>query len=657
MLDIDHDFKKFFPNLDFELRDFQKKTIEHIVEKGNTLCIMPTGSGKSVVYWMAAVEMKGITLVIAPLTALIEEQAIKIEEHGYSTLVLHSQISAKKQMELLTKFVKGEINPDFIFASPEKIATDGFFEYCLKQRKEDIKLVVVDEVHCVSQWGISFRPFYKHIPDFMDELYGKESWARVLALTATLNPKELKDICDAFKITKKNILKQDILIRSEIQLHVLKFGKEDEKEAKFWEIVKLHSDEKILIYVYRKKGERAVEGLCQSAIAKGYKAAWFHGEMSAFERMDIIEQYKTGQINIVFATNAFGMGIDIPDIRVVIHFMIPESAEQYYQEIGRAARDGQSANAYLLYSDKNIKVKHTHFIDRSFPTESKLQDTFKKIGKRPGIRVLPYFDNEDIQECLPYYLNCGLIRIVCKGFSGLSELYDIADQTIQQYVDSTPGKAFVKTVKKNSITPQELASKIYGALLNGKVKTKKALERWLVINVSTTEISEQQMRTMLDEIEEKESYKHELLNYFIYVLDNSSNSQYLHQEIAGYLGMDKYQLGRIYQSNDGNYVRSKSELIICELLAKAKIKYKYEELLEYEPGRKINPDFTIYLANGRKIFWEHVGMLGSNEYDQNWSKKMEIYREFFPDQLYKTYESGALSKDAEKIIEELKHYE
>lgn len=210
MLDIDHDFKKFFPNLDFELRDFQKKTIEHIVEKGNTLCIMPTGSGKSVVYWMAAVEMKGITLVIAPLTALIEEQAIKIEEHGYSTLVLHSQISAKKQMELLTKFVKGEINPDFIFASPEKIATDGFFEYCLKQRKEDIKLVVVDEVHCVSQWGISFRPFYKHIPDFMDELYGKESWARVLALTATLNPKELKDICDAFKITKKNILKQDI---------------------------------------------------------------------------------------------------------------------------------------------------------------------------------------------------------------------------------------------------------------------------------------------------------------------------------------------------------------------------------------------------------------------------------------------------------------
>lgn len=101
----------------------------------------------------------------------------------------------------------------FIFASPEKIATDGYFEFCLKNRKDDIKLMVIDEVHCVSQWGISFRPFYKRIPDFMDKLFGEDSWCRILALTATLNPLELNDICDSFKITTDNILKQSMLIR------------------------------------------------------------------------------------------------------------------------------------------------------------------------------------------------------------------------------------------------------------------------------------------------------------------------------------------------------------------------------------------------------------------------------------------------------------
>lgn len=179
---------------------------------------------------------------------------------------------------------------------------------------------------------MSFRPFYKCIPDFLDRIFGVDKWCRILALTATLNPKELKDICEEFHILKRNILKQTVLMRSEIQLHTIKFNKEDEKEDKFWDIIKTHRDEKTLVYVYRKKGERAVEGLCEEAISKGYKAAWFHGEMSSNERMDIIEQYRNGSINLVFATNAFGMGIDIKDIRNVIHFMIPESAEQYYQD-------------------------------------------------------------------------------------------------------------------------------------------------------------------------------------------------------------------------------------------------------------------------------------------------------------------------------------
>lgn len=237
MLNLDKDFKECFPKLDFTLSDMQKKVITNVVEKDNTLGIMPTGSGKSAVYWMSAVELKGISIVISPLTALIEEQVQKIEEQGYETLKIHGGVDALKQISILTDFANGKTNPKFIFASPEKIATDGYFEYCLKQRKDEINLIVIDEVHCVSQWGMSFRPFYKRIPDFLDNLYGTGKWARILALTATLNPMELTDICAAFQIKKENIIKQTILMRNEIQLHVMKFIKEDEKEEKFWEAV------------------------------------------------------------------------------------------------------------------------------------------------------------------------------------------------------------------------------------------------------------------------------------------------------------------------------------------------------------------------------------------------------------------------------------
>lgn len=651
MYNLDQDFKQYFPKLGYTLKEFQKKAISNAVGQGNTLCIMPTGGGKSVIYWMSAIELGGITLVVSPLTALIEEQSAKLKAHGYETLIIGGGKKESAQVKELSAFAHHIVNPRFVFASPEKFATDGYFEYCLKQRKSEITLMVIDEVHCVSQWGVSFRPFYKRIPDFLNRVFGDNDWCRVLALTATLNPMELKDICQNFRIEQQNIIKDTLLMRSEIQLHVKKFINEAEKESYFWELLERHRDEKTLVYLYRKKGERGVAGLTQKAIENGYKAAEFHGDMNSRERMQIIEQYRSNEIKLVIATNAFGMGIDIPDIRNVIHFMIPESAEQYYQEVGRAARDGFGANAYLLYSNKNIDVKRTTFIDGSFPTEEKLRETYKNVGKKIGYRTLPYFDNEDIQQCLPYYLSSGLISIICKGFSGLSEVDDIKDPLIQKLYGSTPSKGFVKIVKKNSVSPAELAEIVYSAYLHGNIKLKKPLERWLVINVMNTEISDAQMKTMLDDIEEKRQYKHGLLNYFIYVLENNHNSQHLHQEIARYLGMDKYHLNRIYKTEDGNNVRSKSEVIICEQLAKAGIRYKYEEPLEYKSGKYISPDFTLYLDDGGIYYWEHVGMLGNEDYDDNWTKKLRIYNECFPGQLIKTYESGAIAIDARKIID------
>lgn len=655
---LDEDFQNYFPRLSFTLTDFQKKVIYNVSDKGNTLCILPTGGGKSVIYWMSTLELNGTAIVISPLTALILEQAGKIEEQGYEVLAIHGGVSVTKQMKLLSDFANKKSNPKFIFLSPEKIATDGFLEYCLKCRRDNIKLIVIDEVHCVSQWGMNFRPFYLRIPDFMNQLFGKNQWSRILALTATLNPKEIADICRYFRIEKENIIMNNILMRSGIQLHVSKFLDEEEKTKKFWNIIHNHQDEKILVYVYRKYKKHSVEALCAEAEQRGYKAVAFHGDMDSDERMKIIGEYKDNKYNIVFATNAFGMGIDIPDIRVVIHFMIPESVEQYYQEVGRAARDGHGANAYLLYSDKNIQVKKQYFIDKSFPSEDKIRKVFtEKIGTKQGYQTLAYFDDEEVQQCIPYFIEEGLIDIVCKGFADLKNLTEITDQRLQKLYDSTKNKGYIRTVNQSAkdepITPKELSELVYSCVLSGKAQLLKPLERWLIIKVNSTHLSDGNMKHILDMIDEKKQYKHDLLNYFVYLIETNTNTQELHQEIAAYLGTEKHSLNKIYKTEDGTMVRSKSEVIISNLLHKAKLRYEYEEKLFYEPGKWIEPDFTIYKADGSKAYWEHVGMLGKEDYDLNWAKKIDIYNKYFPGMMVKTYETGVLSDDAKAIIDNM----
>lgn len=650
MSNLDNTFESLFPQLHFQLKDFQKRVITNVSENDNTLCIMQTGGGKSLIYWMSGLVMGGITIVVSPLTSLIVEQMEKIAEQGYEALAIPGGMSAQKQMSVLKDFARGKLNPRFIFLSPEKIATDGFLEICLKARKEDIKLLVIDEVHCVSQWGISFRPFYQRIPDFLTSIYGKDRWIRILGLTATLNPKELADICTAFRISKSNVIKQDLLMRSEIQLHVQKFNDEAEKTAKFWEIVKMHMGEKILVYVYRKYNKHGVEDLCKAALDQGYQAAYFHGDMSAEDRMGIINKFKDNQTSIVFATNAFGMGIDIPDIRVVIHYMIPDSLEQYYQEIGRAARDGHGANAYLLYTNKNIEVKRQYYIDGSFPNEEKLREVYGKIAPNNGFQTLAYFDDEEIQQCLPYYLEAGLISLVCKGFADLKALTSVTDAALQTFIDSTKTKNFITTVKKASVSPTELTGMVYEDIITGKAEVTKALERWLIIDVRYADIDDQAMQAMLETIKEKKKYKHELLDYLVYVVESCSSSQFLHQEIACYLGTDKHNLNRIYETEDGNRVRSKSEVIISNLLYKSNVSYRYEEKLYYADRKWIEPDFTIKAPDGNEYYWEHVGMLGVEDYDNRWLEKLEIYREHFPNRLVRTYESGNLSHDAMEII-------
>lgn len=653
-------FKSEFPLLaeKLSLKPFQESVINSVIDKGSTVAVAPTGEGKSLIYWIASRAIGGTCLVISPLIALIDEQALKLRDQNFEVLAIHAGMGATDQMASLKSFAKGEIHPDFIFASPERMATDGFFEYCIASQKEQVGFVVIDEVHCVSQWGFDFRPFYKHIPRFLNRVFNTQ-WPTILGLTATINPKELQDICEDFNIPTTSILKDDVLLRFDINIAAEKFPDEDSKTERLWELLSDHRDDKILVYQYRKYRKRGVQDLCEKALEKGFNALSFHGDMSGDERQEILREFRERDSLVIFATNAFGMGIDIPDIRVVIHFMIPESIEQYYQEIGRAGRDKKGAEAYILYSNKNIDIRKTHFIDRSYPDCKAINELYTRVTDNTiGYRSLQYFSEEDlVQTALPYFLNCGAISIEGKGFTSLKAFKEINCPQLRSAIASSRTGMVIPVLKKppfNSLHCSDFFSIFYSALVKDKAKLIKSLDKCLIINAYRAELDETELNAIQEEIEAKRQYKHELLEYLVYLLDNFDETKSVHQEIGRYLGVDKHLLNKIHLTESGDWVRSKSEVIIANILYRSNIPFSYEEKLYYGKGKWKEPDFTIHYKN-ITWFWEHLGLLGDEKYNQSWKEKKAIFNSLgILDRVIVTKESAVLSKIANEKVELIK---
>ncbi|MCI2254217.1 RecQ family ATP-dependent DNA helicase [Domibacillus sp. PGB-M46] len=648
-MQLEEVFKEYFPQMakEIKLKEIQKKVIENVLGVNNTLAILPTGGGKSLIYWLSGMALRGITIVVSPLIALIDEQAEKLSEQNISVLKLHSDVKQKEQIELLSKLYNGEYTPSFIFVSPERLAMDGLLEKALKNRKEDIKLIVIDEIHCISQWGESFRPLYTHIPTFLNTVFDK--WPVVLGLSATLNVLEVEDIKKSFYINDKNVIKDVQLMRTEINLICKHFNDEDEKEETFWNLLELHKNEKTLVYVYRKYSKRGVEDFSEKAKEKGIKSVYFHADLSSNEKQNIIRKYKNNEIDLIFATNAFGMGIDIPDIKLVIHFMIPESIAQYYQEVGRASRNKETSNAYLLYTDKNVQIKKTHFINKSFPSYEKIEEKFEEIRDgKTGFRNIEYYNDDTLQLCLPYLLDVGAVKICAKAIHSLKILENIKNTDLQLALEASKPKTFITTLKKTDYTPEELSDLVFESLLKGECSVKRSLAKCLIVEVLVDDLKpfEQRINEM---IKEKKKFKYDQLDYFVYTIDRTENSVELHQEIAQFLGVSKWDLNKIYATEKGDKVRSKSEVVIANTLFNKNIPYEYEKTLLLSNGKQMSPDFTIQLS-GKTYFLEHIGMLNNEQYSERWLEKRKLYDKFYKENLLITYESPNLATDALNLI-------
>lgn len=342
-------------------REPQKEIIKSILQGDDILAILPTGAGKSICYQLPSLILEGLTIVISPLISLMQDQVEQIK-HKIPAAYLNSFQTFKEQQIISAKILEGKIK--LLYVSPEKFNTDGFKELI---KKIKVSLIAVDEAHCISQWGHDFRPSYLKIPDVFNEI----PRCTVAAFTATATPEVRADIIQKLKLLTPKIFVKGFF-RANIYLEVIKIKNRVEKIYDFLNEIK---GSKIIYCPTRKD----TEDLNEKLLKQNFNSLPYHAGMTKDERKTIQEFFTDNKSDIIVATNAFGMGINKPDIRSVIHFGMPGSIESYYQEIGRAGRDGFKSFAYLLYNSNDKKI-HEYFLLNSFPERKTILNFYNRIN-------------------------------------------------------------------------------------------------------------------------------------------------------------------------------------------------------------------------------------------------------------------------------------
>ncbi len=346
-----------------EFRPLQEQIIDSVMHDRDTLALLPTGGGKSLTFQIPALAREGICLVVTPLIALMRDQVDKLTQLGIKAMAIHSGMSRREIDVALDNCIFGGYK--FLYLSPERIETDLFKA---RVEKMQVNLVTIDEAHCISQWGYDFRPSYLKIAQIRDYLTTQPPF---LALTATATPRVVEDIQEKLAFKEKNLLKTSFERPNLVYL-----VRQIEDKPKY--LLKTLSQNKGYGIVYirsRKKTKEIAQLLARHHIAADY----YHAGLDYETRQKKQDQWQKGQKRIMVSTNAFGMGIDKADVRFVIHYDLPDTIEAYFQEAGRAGRDGQKAYAVLLYNNTD-KVKARARIKRNFPPIKDIKAVYQALG-------------------------------------------------------------------------------------------------------------------------------------------------------------------------------------------------------------------------------------------------------------------------------------
>lgn len=344
-----------------EFRPLQKEIIESVLSGHDSLAILPTGGGKSICFQVPALAMEGICIVVSPLIALMKDQVENLKRRDIPALLIHSGMKRADVIQTLKNATHDYFK--FLYVSPERLETSLFNEYLPAL---NVNLVAVDEAHCISQWGYDFRPSYLRIAEFRKELPG----VPVLALTASATPDVQKDICDKLQFTNHQVFRQSFE-RKNLSYSVFKV---DSKLARLVDIVKKVPGTAIVYCKSRKRTGEIMELLQMHGVSAGN----YHAGMEQEERNKRQKDWIDNKTRVMACTNAFGMGIDKPDVRLVVHVDIPDCLENYYQEAGRAGRDGKKAYAVLLYDESDTRELNELHITR-FPSLEKIKQVYHAL--------------------------------------------------------------------------------------------------------------------------------------------------------------------------------------------------------------------------------------------------------------------------------------
>ncbi len=374
-------------------RPGQKEIITNVLNQQHTLGVLPTGGGKSICYQVPGLMLGGTTLVISPLISLMKDQVDQLQTMGISAAYLNSSLTIKAQKEIEAQLIQGELQ--FLYIAPERLENDVFLRLL---RRVDIKLVAFDEAHCISKWGHDFRPSYQAV---IHHVMALPQHFAIVALTATATAEVQQDIMARLGIHAHRLIKTSIK-RPNL---IFKVNNTYQRQKFVLDYVKDHPTVSGIIYCSTRK---QVEALYEALEDADVSATYYHGGLNAKQRDEAQNDFLYDRKRIVVATNAFGMGIDKSNVRYVIHYNMPGDLESYYQEAGRAGRDGLESDCILLFSDRDISL-HQYFISSSTADEDYKEKMgekltkmiqYTKTNKCLEATLVHYFEpNEKLSEC------------------------------------------------------------------------------------------------------------------------------------------------------------------------------------------------------------------------------------------------------------------